>query len=197
MIDYLVLFTAVYVLNTIPAFAPPTWMVLSLVGFNHPQFNPLLLAMFAAVAATAGRITLARLSQTLIRNKLLNAKTKDNIDVLKHALETRTTQTVGGFFIFSFTPLPSNYLFIAYGLTALPIKLIAIPFFIGRYVSYAAWIFLGQEAYKSLDINAGLIGGYLGGYFILSQIGFMLLVYLFTKIDWRALLIEKKIRLLK
>jgi membrane protein YqaA with SNARE-associated domain len=197
MTDYLVVFVAVYLLNCIPAFAPPTWMMLSLVGFNHPQFNPLVLAMAAAVAATLGRITLARLSQTLIRNKLLSDKTKANIDVLRLTLETRKHQTMGGLLLFSFTPLPSNYLFIAYGLTALPIKLIALPFFIGRYVSYAAWIFVGQEAYKSLDINAGLIGGYLGGYFILSQIGFMLLVYLFTRIDWRALLLEKKLKLLK
>lgn len=197
MTDYLVVFAAVYVLNCIPAFAPPTWMVLSLVGFDHPLFNPLVLAMTAAVSATLGRITLARLSQSLIRNKLLNDKTKANIDVLKLTLETRRNQTMGGLLLFSFTPLPSNYLFITYGLTALPIKLIALPFFIGRYISYAVWIFLGQEAYKSLDINAGLIGGYLGGYFILSQIGFMLLVYLFTRIDWRAMLLEKKLKLLK
>lgn len=197
MTDYLVVFAAVYILNCIPAFAPPTWMVLSLVGFNHPLFNPLVLAMAAAIAATLGRISLARLSQILIRNKLLNDKTRANIDVLKLTLETRRNQTMGGLLLFSFTPLPSNYLFIAYGLTALPIKLIALPFFIGRYISYAVWIFLGQEAYKSLDINAGLIGGYLGGYFILSQIGFMLLVYLFTRIDWRAMLVEKKLKLLK
>ncbi|TSA53570.1 MAG: hypothetical protein D4R40_00455 [Nitrosomonadaceae bacterium] len=64
-------------------------------------------------------------------------------------------------------------------------------------VSYAAWIFLGQEAYKSLDINAGHVGEYLGAYFILSQIVFLLLIYPFTKVDWRAVLIEKKFRWLK
>ncbi|HEY3327659.1 MAG TPA: hypothetical protein VGK14_10900 [Novimethylophilus sp.] len=193
----IVVFAAIYGLNTIPAFAPPTWMVLSLVGFNHPQFNPLLLALTAAFAATLGRITLAKLSQFIIRNKLLKARTKENIDVLKEALEHRKNQTVGALLIYSFTPLPSNYLFIAYGLTTLPIRLIAMPFFIGRMVSYAAWIFLGQEAYKSLDINAGLVGEYLGAYFILTQIGFLLLIYLFAKVDWRAVLIEKKFRWLK
>ncbi len=197
MFDYLVLFAAVYVLNCIPAFAPPTWMVLSLVGFNHPQLNTVLLALVAAIAATGGRITLAGLSKTLIRNRLLNVQTKDNIDVLKKALETRKHQTMGVLLLFAFTPLPSNYLFIAYGLTALPMRLIALPFFAGRFISYAAWVFVGQEAYKTLDVHAGLIGGYLGGYFILSQIGFLLLVYLFTKIDWHGLIIEKKIRLLK
>lgn len=193
----IVVFAAIYGLNTIPAFAPPTWMVLSLVGFNHPQFNPLLLALTAAFAATLGRVTLAKLSQFIIRNKLLKARTKENIDVLKEALEHRKNQTVGALLIYSFTPLPSNYLFIAYGLTTLPIRLIAMPFFIGRMVSYAAWIFLGQEAYKGLDINADLVGEYLGAYFILTQIGFLLLIYLFAEVDWRAVLIEKKFKWLK
>ena len=197
MDNLIVVFAAVYILNTLPAFAPPTWMVLSFFGFNHPQFNFLSLALAAAFAATLGRITLATLSQFIIRKKLLNTKTKENIDVLKDALENRKNQTMGALLVYSFTPLPSNYLFIAYGMTTLPIKLIAVPFFIGRMVSYAGWIFLGQETYKSLDIDAGHVGGYLSVYFILTQIVFLLLIYFFAKVDWRAVLIEKKFRWLK
>jgi hypothetical protein len=63
MTDFIVVFAAVYVLNIIPAFAPPTWMLLSLIGFNHPQLNLLMLALIASMAATLGRITLAGLSQ--------------------------------------------------------------------------------------------------------------------------------------
>ena len=197
MDNLIVVFAAVYILNTLPAFAPPTWMVLSFFGFSHPQFNLLSLALAAAFAATLGRITLATLSQFIIRNKLLNTKTKENIDVLKDALENRKNQTMGALLVYSFTPLPSNYLFIAYGMTTLPIKLIAVPFFIGRMVSYAGWIFLGQETYKSLDIDASHVGGYLSVYFILTQIVFLLLIYFFTKVDWRAVLIEKKFMWLK
>src|SRR5674476_270500 len=197
MDNLIVVCAAVYILNTVPAFAPPTWMVLSFFGFNHPQFNFLSLALAAAFAATLGRITLASLSQFIIRNKLLNTKSKENIDVLKDALELRKKQTMGALLVYSFTPLPSNYLFIAYGLTTLPIKLIAVPFFIGRMVSYAGWIFLGQETYKSLDIDAGHVGGYLSVYFILTQIVFLLLIYFFAKVDWRAVLIEKKFMWLK
>lgn len=192
-----IIFAAVYALNIIPAFAPPTWMLLSLVGFNHPLLNPLLLTLAAAIAATLGRITLARLALFLIRNKLLNMRTKKNIDVLKVALERRKNQTMWGLLAYSFTPLPSNYLFIAYGLTTLPIRLIAFPFFIGRMGSYLLWIVMGREAYRSLDIDEDMIGGYLSGYFILTQIGFLILIYLFTKVDWHAVMIEKKFRWLK
>lgn len=197
MDNLIVIFAVIYILNTLPAFAPPTWMVLSFVGFNYPQFNLLSLALAAAFAATLGRITLATLSQFIIRKKLLSTKTKENIDVLKDALEYRKNQTMGALLVYSFTPLPSNYLFIACGLTTLSIKIIAIPFFMGRMVSYTGWIFLGEETYKHLDIDGGLVGGYLSAYFILTQIGFLLLIYLFTKVDWRAVLIEKKFRWLK
>jgi len=195
--EFIVVFAAVYVLNIIPAFAPPTWMLLSLIGFNHPQLNLLALALSASVAATLGRITLAGLSHSIVRNRFLNDRTKENIDVLKDGLERRKHQALSVLMFYFFTPLPSNYLFLAYGLTTLPIKLIAVPFFIGRIVSYAAWAYLGQEAYHSLDINAGLVGNYLGTYFIVTQIGFLLLIYLLVRIDWRAVLMERKFRWMK
>ena len=48
--------------------------------------------------------------------------------------------TFGTFLGYSISPLPSNYLFIAYGLTSLPIAFVALPFFVGRLVSYGFWL---------------------------------------------------------
>ena len=99
----LVVFAAIYVLNTLPAFAPPTWMILSVVGFDYPQINPLSLTLAAAIAATLGRITLAASSQLIIRNKLFNIRTKENIGFLKDALEHLKNQTMGELLIYPFT----------------------------------------------------------------------------------------------
>jgi hypothetical protein len=38
---------------------------------------------------------------------------------------------------------------------------------------------------------------YLGAYFVLSQLLLLFLVYLFTKVDWRAVFREKKFRWVK
>lgn len=35
-----------FLVNVIPAFAPPTWIVLSLYKINNPQFNSVALAFF-------------------------------------------------------------------------------------------------------------------------------------------------------
>ena len=58
----LLMFGLVFGLNLIPAFAPPTWMALAFVGFQFPDTNPVLLAMVGAIAATLGRLSLAKLS---------------------------------------------------------------------------------------------------------------------------------------
>src|SRR6476620_11183995 len=49
------LFFVVFVLNVIPAFAPPTWMTLSFVGLTLPSVNVMVLALVGAVAAIARR----------------------------------------------------------------------------------------------------------------------------------------------
>jgi len=197
MDNLLFVFIAVYLLNTLPAFAPPTWMFVSFIGFNNGHLDPLTLALVAAVAATLGRISLSLLSRSIIRNRLLSEKIKQNIGALKDVLEQRQNQTSGALLAYSFTPFPTNYLFIAFGLSALPIRLIALPFFIGRLASYSAWGFLGQQAYQHIQAQGSFFGGYLSAYFIVTQIIFLLLIYPFAKIDWHALLIERQFRWLK
>jgi hypothetical protein len=60
MLEILVLFVAVFILNINPAFAPPTGMALSYAGFRYPLHSITLLAFVGAIAATLGRLTLAR-----------------------------------------------------------------------------------------------------------------------------------------
>ena len=112
-------------------------MALAFVGFQFPDTNPVFLALIGAVGATLGRLSLAKLSHFLLREKLLSETHRANIDVIKERLEKRTAFTFGVFLFYAFSPLPSNFLFIAYGLTGLPLLRVALPFFIGRAISYA------------------------------------------------------------
>jgi len=190
----LVLFAFIFILNTIPAFAPPTWMALSYVGFKYPLQNVMLLGLVGAMAATLGRLTLAKLSRAIIRQKFLSQTTRDNIDAIREGLEHRRTLTFGVFLLYAFSPLPSNYLFIAYGLTSLGWKLIAIPFFIGRVVGYSFWALAGSTAARKIAFESSEAQSYLGVYFVACQILLLSVIYLFTKIDWRALFRQKKLK---
>lgn len=191
------LFLIVYVLNVIPAFAPPTWMVLSLVSLKYPTANVPLLAVTGASASTLGRFTLAKLSRVFIRQNLLSRSMQLNVDVIKDRLENMRVATVSSLFIYALSPLPSNYLFIAYGLTTLKLRFITIPFFIGRLASYNFLMFSTSAARRHLVMEATEAQSYFSFYFVFSQTSLLLVVYVFTKIDWRALFEEKRVRWLK
>jgi uncharacterized membrane protein YdjX (TVP38/TMEM64 family) len=152
------LFGLIFGLNIIPAFAPPTWMAVAFIGFEFPGTNTVLLALVAATAATLGRITLAKLSHWLVREKLLSDAHRKNIDIVKERLEKRAVLTLSVFLFYALSPLPSNFLFIAYGLTGLPLLRIALPFFIGRTASYSFFILSGAAAGRRFSHRFDRVG---------------------------------------
>ena len=188
----LLLFGLIFGLNLIPVFAPPTWMALAFVGFEFPATNTVLLALVGAVAATLGRITLAKLSHRLLREKLLSEAHRTNIDVIKERIEKRTALTIGLFLFYAFSPLPSNLLFIAYGLTGLPLWRVALPFLTGRAASYSFFIISGAAAGRRFDVGSTESALYAGGWFIASQVVVVGALYVFTRVDWKALLDQHK-----
>jgi hypothetical protein len=147
------LFFVVFVLNVLPAFAPPTWMTLSFVGLTIPNVNVIALAVVGAAAATLGRITLAKLSRRIVRHGLLSEPARLNIDAIKQGIEGRRALTSTAFMAFALSPLPSNYLFIAYGLTSLPIMFLAVPFFVGRLLSYGFWVATASTVGDRLNVD--------------------------------------------
>jgi hypothetical protein len=85
-------------------------------------------------------------------------------------------------------------IFLAYGLTTMDLRLIGIPFFLGRSISYGFWGLTSSAVSRRIAMESTQALSYLSGYFIASQILLLYLIYLFTKIDWRALFGEKKLR---
>ena len=194
MANLLALFGTVFLLNVMPAFAPPTWMVMSWVGFSRPEADPVILAGVAACAATVGRLVLARLSCSLVRNRWMREADRQNIDVVRAWLEDRKGMTVGLMLAYAFSPFPSNYIVIAYGLTGMRLWLIGLPFFVGRWVSYLTWTHIAQIGARYLDEETEIDGAYMGVYFVVSQVVFLALVYGFAKLDWQHLLQTKYLR---
>jgi len=188
------LFFAVFVLNLMPAFAPPTWTAMTFIGLAIPNIDVLLLALVAATAATCGRVLLAKLSRALVRQRILTEQARRNVDAIKIGIENRRAMTVGTFLGYALSPLPSNYLFIAYGLTSLPIALLATPFFIGRLVSYAFWTRTASTVGDWLDWDWFESAPYFLAYFLFSQLLLIPVIYAFTRIDWRTLFVERHLK---
>jgi len=194
MSPLLVLFLVVFLLNVIPAFAPPTWMVFSFLGFRLPRHVDWSFALVGAVAAAMGRSLLGKLSRIIIRNRWLSEAARENINSLKQELERRPNLTFGLFLFYAFTPLPSNYLFIAYGLTTLPFVRLLVPFFIGRFVSYYFWAMSAVAVSRKLELEETDAMAYFGVYFVLTQLVLLCAVYAFVRVNWKLLLQEGKLR---
>ena len=90
MTTLILVFLGVFLLNLIPAFAPPTWMVFSAIGLSGTTNNVALLAVVGAAAATLGRLSLAKLSRVIIRQKFLSEDTKQNISAIREGLQGKT-----------------------------------------------------------------------------------------------------------
>jgi membrane protein YqaA with SNARE-associated domain len=190
---FFIIFLVVFVLNVIPIFAPPTWSVLSFIAIRFNS-NIILLAVVGAVAATLGRLVLAKLSTVIVRQRFLSDETRKNIDAVKERLERNSKVTFGVLLFYAFSPFPSNHLFIAYGLTALKLKLIAIPFLLGRVVSYAFLAFTASSVAQMLDYESVTSRSFFSYYFIASQLFGLLTIYVFTRIDWDRVFAEKRLR---
>lgn len=192
----LALFATIFVLNSLPAFAPPTWVVLSAFGLSSPDVNPWLTALVGAAAATAGRLVLAKLAYLIVRQRWLSTRTKANIDLVKERLATQRAMTFGGLLAYACSPFPSNSLFIAYGLTSLPLAPVALAAFIGRFVTYSVWLVIAMDVAQRAVPDQGSVFAYLGGYFVLTQAFMLALVVLFAKLDWKAWFTSKTLRLI-
>lgn len=188
------LFVIVLLINLMPAFAPPTWMAMSWVGFNIQESNVLLIAAVAASAATAGRLILAAFSRSVVRGRWLRDADRENIDVVSAWLGKHRKKTAGAFLVYALSPFLSSYLFIAYGLSGLPLGFVGAAFFAGRMVSYTIWARLGRLASSFVDPEAVLEGQYLGVWFVLSQLALLGLVYVLMKLDWKLLLEQRKLK---
>jgi hypothetical protein len=110
-----VLFIVIFVLNLLPAFAPPTWTAMSFIGLTIPSID---FVSLAVVAANCGHLRAHYLGKVVARDRAaeIAEQTRHNVDATRQGIEGRPVMTSSTFLAYSFSPLSSNYLFIAYGL---------------------------------------------------------------------------------
>jgi membrane protein YqaA with SNARE-associated domain len=191
MASLALLFLVVFALNVVPAFAPPTWMAMSLFGFRHPGADLWLVALVAAAAATGGRLVLAHFAQRITVSRWVRPSMRDSLQGMAELIERRRAASALVFLFFAFSPLPSNALFLAYGLTRAPLRLIAVPFFVGRIASYAAAFAGGSLVSRHIDTE--MVGAGSWFYFLATQLALLAIVYAFTRVDWRLTLERRRL----
>jgi len=189
--SYLGIFLLLIALNTAPLFIPPTWIVLSSFYVMDPSLDPFLLALVGATGSVIGRIILKRISGSFRR--FIAKEHKTNLDFIGVFLNGKKFGYAIASFLFAATPLPSNMLFVAYGLMKAKSVGLYVGFWLGRVVSYYVMISISNivltpflQLFEDRYIGILLADG--------IGIGFVLL---FSSINWSLLITQRKFKLVK
>ena len=188
-LSYLGIFLIMIAVNAAPLLMPPSWIILSSFYAVDPSLNPIVLALVGATGATIGRFILKRISHLFRR--FVGESQKSNLDIIGNFLNRRKYGYALASFLFAATPLPSNMLFVAYGLMRAKSIGLYIGFWIGRVIAYYIMISISHVV---LVPFIQLFEDRFVGILIADAIGIGVVIF-FTFIDWGTLLTKRKFKL--
>ena len=189
--SYFGIFLVLIGVNASPILMPPSWIVLTSFYLLDPNLNIVLLSMVGATGATIGRIILKKISGLFRR--FVGEEQKSNLDIIGDYLNKKKFGYVIASFLFGATPLPSNMLFIAYGLMRAKSLGIYIGFWFGRVLSYIVMIYFGDAVLKPfLEIFEDRLTGIL----LVDAVGIGVIIF-FASINWSLLITQRKIKFVK
>jgi len=189
--SYFGIFLLLIGINAAPILMPPTWIVLSSFFALDSSLDPLLLALVGATGATIGRLILKNLSGFFRR--FVGKEQKSNLDAIGNFLNHKKFGYVLTSFLFAATPLPSNMLFVAYGMMRAKSIGLYFGFWVGRLLSYYIMITISSVVLTPfLELFEDKIIGIL-----VADIVGIGVVVVFTCINWQILLLERKLQFVR
>lgn len=189
--SYFGIFLVLIGVNASPILMPPSWIILTSFYLLDPTLNVVILAMVGATGATLGRFVLKQIS--VLFRRFVAEEQKTNLDVIGDYLNRKKYGYVIASFLFGATPLPSNMLFIAYGLMRAKSLGIYVGFWFGRTISYVVMIYSGNAV---LTPFLDLFEDRLIGILLIDGAGVALIV-IFASVNWTLLITQRKIKFVK
>jgi len=189
--SYYGIFLVLIGVNAAPILMPPSWIILTSFYLLDPNLNVIILAMVGATGATIGRFALKKISGLF--RKFVGEAQKSNLDIIGDYLNRKKYGYIVASFLFGATPLPSNILFIAYGLMRAKSIGMYVGFWFGRTISYIAMIYFGNAVLTPfLEIFEDRLTGIL----LIDGIGIVMIVF-FASVNWTVLITQKKLKFVK
>jgi len=190
-LSYFGIFLVLIGVNASPILMPPSWIVLTSFYLLDPNLNILLLSVVGATGATIGRYVLKKISGLF--RKFVGDEQKSNLDIIGDYLNRKKYGYMIASFLFGATPLPSNMLFITYGLMRAKSVGIYIGFWFGRVLSYIIMIYFGNAVLKPfLEIFEDRLTGIL----LVDVVGIGVIVF-FASINWSLLITQRKLKFVR
>ena len=188
---YLGIFVLLIGVNAAPILMPPSWIVLASFYAVDQSLDPVVLALVGATGATIGRFVLKRISHLFRR--FVGESQKSNLDIIGNFLNGRKYGYIITSFLFAATPLPSNMLFVAYGLMRAKSIGLYIGFWAGRVIAYYIMISISEIV---LVPFVQLFEDRYVGILIADGIGIGVVIF-FIFIDWGTLITKRKLKFVR
>ncbi len=190
-LSYFGIFLVLIAINASPILMPPSWIVLTSFYLLDPNLNIVLLSIVGATGATIGRFFLKKISGLF--RKFVGEEQKSNLDIIGDYLNKKKFGYLIASFLFGATPLPSNILFITYGLMRAKSMGIYIGFWFGRVLSYIIMIYFGNAVLKPfIEIFEDRLTGIL----LVDLVGVVVIIF-FASINWSLLITKRKLKFVK
>lgn len=190
-LSYLGVFFILIGVNSAPFLMPPTWIILSSFYALDPSLNLIILSIVGATGATIGRFILKNISSFF--RKFVGSEQQSNLDIIGNFLNRKKYGYVMASFLFAATPLPSNILFITYGLMKTKSFGLYVGFWFGRALSY--YVMLSISSIVLIPFLQIFEDRYIG-ILLLDGIGITSVIF-FASINWALLITEKKLKFVK
>lgn len=184
--EYAIFVAVVFAINLMPAFAPPTWLVITFFAFTY-ELELVPLVLLGATTAACGRYLLA-LGSRATRGYMSDERIAD-LNALRDDLEAHRSSSYGGLALFLVSPLPAAQMFEAAGVTDVPLKPLTFAFWVGRLISYTIY---GTAATLAAE-NFGdvLRDAFRSPWLIVLNVLMIGFVVGITMIPWRKLIAKR------
>ncbi len=179
---YLAIIAVIFLLNILPAFAPPTWAALVFFIVNY-EVNPYILVPIAVVSATSGRAFLAWYFRKFAH--LVPSRFSRNMSAAGQYLERDASRRRTVFAIFAISPISTAQLFEAAGISqSIKLKPLLAAFAVGRTCTYIFYV-SGATAAASTSIGQLIIDHLKSPWAIAAQLFMIALFIVGGSIDWQ------------
>lgn len=179
---YIALIAAILIANAVPAFAPPTWVIL-VFFLLHYDLNPIALVVLGVISATAGRGFLAWYFRKFAH--LIPTRFSKNMEYAGQYFQRDASKryTILGLFLLS--PISSAQLFEAAGLMKnVALKPLLAAFAIGRSISYSTYV-SGAAFVAATNFGELVIHELKSPWAIATQIAMILGLVALGSVDWQ------------
>lgn len=181
--SYLWAFLIVFAENLMPAFGPPTWLVLVYLTLGF-QLEPLPLIVLAVIAASLAHYILAYAFRRF--RFALPEWYRHNLENLGNKITRHGATSWGLLILFLWSPLSSSQLFVAAGLIRqVKILPLVIAFAVGRSITYPTYVY-GATYLSTTDLGRTFVSEMTSPLMLIGQTILILGVIALGFIKWKT-----------